>query len=274
MKRLIYRAAAVLSFTALFLGCSLGITAQTTLEAQQWQVRARTTADDTKQARLVILDAIYAGQTVVVADAYEAALKEKPADQVRIANFAWAAMVAERYSPERQSPELDRLAGRAVHVVEPIVCHTSVAGTVKEQQEYLAFRPTKEPLAWLVWGHYLARFCFDKGEADKAYKHALALDPNLAEAYFDAARMVVSPYDAAYFKTHRDLALAQLDKSERLQPKLHPLVVGSRADIAMASKQYKTAAKGMREYLALWPGTPLANETRKLIVELEAAGGQ
>ena len=274
MTKRVLSHATVVAFGVLMLYCSLTMV-QCAPTIQQWQTRAQATADNTTQARQVILDAVYAGQVITVARTYEVAMKKKPASPVRAAIFGWSAMMAERYASNRQDPILDKMAGRAVDAVKPLVYRRTEAPTLKQYRANLAFRPTKEPLAWLVWAHYLARFAFDgtkeKLDAEQAYKHALLLDPNLAEAYFELAELPFNPDDTPYFKMRQSSLSGLLSTAERLQPKLRPLIVHTRASIAMHTGDYKGAAKDLGEYLALWPTAPMAAESKQLIAQLEKA---
>lgn len=254
--------------------CSSGCNAQPDIKTQQWQARAQATADNSKQAREVILDAIYAGQTVPVALAYQTAMQQKPGSQTRLDNFAWAAMMTEEYDKQRNDPVVDKMAGRAVHSIKPLITRSRDDVKTPEQYKiYAAFRPTSDPMAWLVWAHYLARFIFnatqEKLDAERAYKKALSLDPTLAEAYYGLADLVSNPYDAPYFKMRSAVALDGLDKAEELQPKLHPLAVRRRASIAAISGQYATAANYDRQYLRLWPNAPHADALRQDIATFD-----
>lgn len=259
---------------AVFAACSSGCNAQPDMTTQQWQARAQATADNSKQAREVVLDAIYAGQTVPVALAYQTAMQQKPGSQTRMDNFAWAAMMAEQYEKQRNDPIVDEMASQAVHAIKPLITRSRDDVKTPEQYKiYAAFRPTNDPMTWLVWAHYLARFIFnatqEKLDAERAYKKALSLDPTLAEAYYGLAKLPFNPDDTPYFKMRQSNLLPLLDKAQQLQPKLHPLIVSARADLAMHNGNYKEASQGLREYLRLWPNALNANLLREDIATFD-----
>ncbi len=82
--------------------------------------------------------------------------------------------------------------------------------------------------------------------------------------------MTVNPYDEAYYKTHREEALHQLDLVDRTEPKLRPLTVDCRAYIALAAMDYKTAVPYLQEYLRLWPNSPRAKIVAHIIQQVQA----
>jgi len=225
---------------------------------QEWRQKALQAAGDSANERVLTLQAVYAGHIddvrMVLKDRWEA----EPSDTLRLTDYAWALMMAEEY---RHDDKISYGAdiGKAIDAIEPYVERKTDYSTYKE---YLAFKPTQDPMLWLLWGHYLARFCFDKPGASSAYNQALKYDPRLAEAYFERAQLVTNPYDPDYFKSHVTGALSSLSTAEAMQPQLHCLVLFQRAGIFITQQNYHEYAVDLSQYLNLWPNAPYASKLR------------
>lgn len=238
------------------------------MSVQDWDARVRASADSQKQARQVILDAIYAKNAPLVADSFERMYNEKPISDVRFANFVYAAAVAECNRKQEDKTYKTAFSHAFKALGEAGFPEKGGSATGK------ATGPMgKMSNAWLAWGHILIRFGLDRTGAAASYKQALKLDPSLAEAYLWWAEMVISPYEKPYHHSHAKIALEQLDRAEQLEPKLRPLVIYVRAYIALGAgderKNYAKALPLLKEYLKLWPETPLADIMHKMIVHLE-----
>lgn len=233
-----------------------------------WQQRIRSSADSPRLARQVIFDSIYANRTLEVGLAYQSIYQQKPNSQIRIANYAHAMTVAEVFC-QQHGDVLVIPYSHAIKTLKAIVVPEMELPPT--EQAKAALNKTKVADAWLAWGIYSIRYTMDYKSADAIYRHALKLDPSLQEANYWRADMTIAPFDEAYFKAHKIEALQQLSEAERSEPKLRPLVVDCRAYLALGSWDYKAAIPYLQEYLRLWPTSPRAGITAKLIQQLKAA---
>ena len=235
--------------------------------SSEWLRRVRATADNPRLARQVIVDSIYANRTLEVALVYGSMYNQKRSSQLRIANFAHAITVAEVFCPQR-GEELTVPYSRAIDALKAIVVPEQ--NLFPSEQAQATLKKTKVADAWLAWGIFLIQYTMDYNSATDADQHALKLDPSLQEANYWMADMVIDPYNQSHFNAHRDEALQELNKAEQADPKLYPLVVDCRANIALGDFDYKTAIPYLREYLRVWPNSPRAAVVAKTLKQVES----
>jgi len=233
--------------------------------------RAQSTADSPGQARKVILEGIYAGKTTLLAQTYKQMYDSKPSD-VRLGTFGYAAVVSERFrSSEDQAfkPVL-----RAASLLLQHACAPEEEMSAAQAAQ-MTLKRTKDANSWLAWGDLRLRSGFDVKGAEKAYRQALKLDPDLAEAYWWLADLAIEPYDDTYFKAHVTQARQYLDHAEKLEPGLHPFAVWYRAyfytDSGPTRENFAHALPLLQEYLRLWPENPHADAIRRAIGRVEKA---
>ena len=226
-------------------------------EVKLWQARAVSTDDKPKEVSKAILDAIYANHSADLALAYEKLYQQKPS-QRRLGIYLHAAVLANTRGSQREDAlhheSTDAVAKRAMGAANsylpPSSSATSRAGKTKEE--------ITDPNIWLAWGEYLSSSHRDVNAARAAFQKAIALDQNLAEAWFGLADLTQSYSNIPTVKAHSAETTRNLDEAESIEPKLHILTLPVRAYVAGYCGDPKQAMNDMREYLRLWPDAPNA----------------
>ena len=248
---------------------------------QTWQARVALTTDNPIAARQVILDSVYAGKTIVVAQAYEKALGEKPWRTNRIITFAHAAEETNKYSGVELKREgngsnekfneviglLDHARKELRTLIKPP--NASDAHTEIADQDRRSFQPTQSADAWLAWSNFSG-----DPESYPACQKAIQLDPAFGEAYYDLGSKYSFSRSAQMKRPTKAAALQYFDRAEQLEPKLHTLVLFQRYLIAKEDGNNRGAAGYLREYLRLWPNAFHAQEARQELAQLEASQQQ
>ncbi len=232
----------------------------------QWTKRIAATADNPQKARKVILDGIYANKTTLVAAAYEKLYNAKPSD-VRLGTFGYAAAVSERFQEMGGSPYLPAFK----HAVS--LLQHACAPETEENASHNRLKRTRDANAWLAWGSIRVRTVPDILGGEKAYRKALQLEPDLAEAHWWLADIVTIPNEIYYFKSHAAEARNHLDRADTLEPALHPLIVWDRAYLYFGNGAIDPDLAGaktqLEEFVRLWPANPHVAEMRHLIAITE-----
>ncbi len=239
------------------------------LTQKEWEKRAEATADSPRRARKVILDGLYAGKTTLVAQAYKTLYDAKPSD-IRLGTFGYAAVVSERF--RNGDSQAYKHAYRAASLLLQHACAPEEEMSAAQAAQ-TTLKRTQDANSWLAWGDLRLRLGFDVKGAEKAYRQALKLDPNLAEAYWWLADLTLEPYDDAYFRAHITQARKYLDRAEMLEPGLHPFAVWDRAyfflDTSPTHANFAQALPFLQECLRLWPGNPHTDAIRRVVGQLQ-----
>ena len=117
------------------------------LTQQQWEKRVVSTADNPRNARKVILDAIYASTTIPIAMAYEKMYKARPSD-VRLGTFGYAALIAQQYRL-REDRNYEPTYNYAAALLQR-KCAPEEGSAPRSQLARL--KDSKDANAWLAWG--------------------------------------------------------------------------------------------------------------------------
>ncbi len=228
-----------------------------TPKVKLWQARAALTADKPTEARIAILDGIYAGHSADLALAYENLYRQKPS-QTRLGVYLHAAVLANTRGTQREEilhhESTAAIAKRAMEAAKPYLPPSDLATSRGDQNK----KKITEANIWLAWGEYLSGNRQDISNAREAFQKALALDQNLAEAWFGLADLIQSYQDIPSVKARAAETVKNLDKAEALEPKIHVLTLPARAYVTGYRGDPKQAMNYMREYLRLWPDAPNA----------------
>lgn len=252
--------------------------------ASEWEIRARQTADDCKLARKAIIAALSVSKLEKLAIAYERLYQAKPISDVRLANYAHAAILSEKFrdtfNDTTYKPCFDRAVEVLASAIEPEEerqrrIHNSHLGHGQySDAEY--YKPVRKQThnadAWLAWGIYGSRFRGFK-TASLALRQAIKIDPTLAEAYIWQADLAVNPYSKQYFTEHKVESRQLLDQAEKMDTSLQPLTLNTRGFLfcleGTSHRNILQARQMFQKYVTLWPKCPDADAIRKLIVQID-----